>query len=115
MEYLMWLLKQGCYLGMDRYPGYSYQEVTPLIRTQTMKALIDAGYTNRICPSHDHTLVRVAAANPEITPEERLKRLPHEYLYVKRVVFPQLREMGVSEETLNRLCNVAPRNFFEGV
>ncbi|GAG08943.1 unnamed protein product, partial [marine sediment metagenome] len=37
------------------------------------------------------------------------------YLYIKEVVFPQLREMGVSEATLNSLCVDGPRNFFEGV
>jgi len=111
VEYLTWLLEQGCYLGMDRYPG---RNVSPLARTKTMKALIDAGYTDRLCPSHDRLVLRVMADNPMITEEERLRMNPHGFLYMKEVVFQQLREMGVSEETLNRLCVVGPRNFFEG-
>lgn len=112
VEYLIWLLEQGCYLGLDRYPG---RNTSPLARTKTMKALIGAGYINRLCPSHDRAIVRVTAANPAITEEERLRRNPHGYLYLKKVVFPQLREMGVSEAALNSLCVAGPQNFFEGV
>jgi phosphotriesterase-related protein len=112
VEYLTWLLDQGCYLGLDRYPGMITSSSS---RTKTLKALIDAGYADRLCPSHDATILRVLAANPLITEEERLKRNPHGYLYMKKVVFAQLREMGVSEEILNNLCVTGPRNFFEGV
>ncbi len=106
VEYLTWLLEQGCYLGMDRYPGYN---VSPLARTKTMKALIDAGYADRLLPSHDWSLVSVT----EMFPQKRERRNP--FLYMKKVVFPQLREMGVPEATLNRLCVDGPRKFFEGV
>jgi len=112
LEYLFWLLEQGCYLGLDRYPG---RNASPLARTKTMKTLIDAGYAGRLCPSHDNLLLRIEAADPVITEEERLKLNPHGYLYIKKVVFPQLREMGVSEAILDSLCVYGPRNFFEGV
>ncbi len=112
VEYLTWLLEQGCYLGLDRYPG---RNVSPLARTKTMKALIDAGYGNRLLPSHDHSLVWVMAETPLISQAEREARNPYGYLYMKKVVFPQLREMGVSEAILNGLCVDNPRNFFEGI
>jgi len=112
VEYLTWLMEQECYLGLDRYPG---TVTSSLSRTKTMKALIDAGYADRLCPSHDGTVLRVLAANPIITEEERLRRNPHGYLYMKEVVFSNLREMGVAEDILNSLCVVGPRNFFEGV
>jgi phosphotriesterase-related protein len=112
VEYLLWMLEQGCYLGMDRYPG---RNVSPLARTKTMKALIDEGYADRICPSHDRLSLRVMADNPMITEAERLRINPHGFLYVKEVVFQQLREMGVSKEVIDTLCINGPRNFFEGV
>ncbi|MCK4242572.1 MAG: phosphotriesterase-related protein [Dehalococcoidia bacterium] len=112
VEYLVWLLEQGCYLGLDRYPG---RNVSPLARTKTMKALIDAGYGDRLLPSHDWSLAQIEAETPIMAEEERELRNPHGYLYIKKVVFPQLREMGVSEATLNSLCVDGPRNFFEGV
>lgn len=112
VEYLIWLLEEGCYLGLDRYPG---RNTSPLARTKTMKALIDAGYIGRLCPSHDRTIAPIMVANPAIAEEERLKHNPYGYLYIKEVVFSQLREMGVSEAALNSLCVDGPRNFFEGV
>ncbi len=111
VEYLISLLERGCYLGLDRYPG---RNVSPLARTRTMKALIDAGYADRLCPSHDRSVLRVLAANPEISEAERRRLNPHGYLYIKKVVFPQLRDMGVPETILSRLCLDGPRHFFEG-
>ena len=109
VEYLTWLLEQGCYLGLDRYPG---SNVSSEDRTKTMKALIDAGYAHRLLPSHDHSLAWVMAEALPISPERR--EAGTGYLYMKSVVFPQLREMGVPEATLNSLCVDGPRNFFEG-
>ena len=113
LEYLTWILEQGCYLGMDRCPG---QITSPLARTRTLKALIDAGYKDRLCLSHDWSLARyLAEDSPVGSPEKREKRNPHGYLYIKNVIFPQLREMGVSEEIINSLFVNGPRNFFEDV
>ena len=92
VEYLLWLIDQGCYLGLDRYPGMITSSES---RTKTLKALIDAGYADRLCPSHDGIVLRVLAANPMISEEERLRRNPHGYLYIKKVVIPRLKEMGV--------------------
>jgi len=112
LEYLTWLLDQGCYLSMDSFPGMG---VSPRARAKTVKALMDAGSSNRLCPSHDFVQGRIKVANPLISDEERLKRNPHGYLYIRNVIFPMLKEMGASEEELNRLCVIGPRNFFEGV
>lgn len=111
-EYLLSLLKEGCYLGLDRYPG---RNASPIARTKTMKALIDAGYAGRLCPSHDRTIIGVQGDNTPPTEIERRKLNPHGYLYIKNIVFPQLKEMGVSDKIINTLCVDGPRNFFEGV
>ncbi len=115
VEYLTWILEQGCYLGLDRYPG---RITSSQARTRTMKALIDAGWAHRLLPSHDYSLLWLRLEglpqNSPMSPEEREKRNPHGYLYIKKVVFPQLKELGVSEEVLSRLCVEGPKNFFEG-
>ncbi len=112
VEYLLWMLGQGVYLGLDRYPG---DNVSPLARTKTLKALIDAGFAGRVCVSHDWSLARHVAGDSAIgSPEKRQKLNPHGYLYIKNVVFPQLREMGVSEAVIGKLLVDGPRNFFEG-
>lgn len=112
VNYLTWLLEQGCYLGMDRYPGHN---VSSLNRIKTMKALIDAGYAERLLPSHDHVLVEIQGKSPDVVEyrEVKEKSNPHGFLYLKKVVFPQLQEMGVSESIVNQLCVTNPRNFFE--
>ena len=113
LEYLTWMLDQGCYLGMDRYPG---QGASPMARTKTLKALIDAGYKDRLCVSHDWSLARhVASDSPIGSPHKREKLNAYNYLYIKNIVFPQLQEMGVSENIINSILVDAPRKFFEGV
>jgi len=110
--YLTWLLEKGCYLGMDRYPGRG--DVSSIDRTKTLKELIDAGYADRLLLSHDCPLAQITGESPATNkPSEKLEVLnPHSYLYLKKVVFPCLQEMGVSESTLNNLCITGPRNFF---
>ncbi|MDD4876792.1 MAG: hypothetical protein PHQ86_06675 [Dehalococcoidales bacterium] len=110
VEYLTWLLEQGCYLGLDRYPG---RIPSPTARTNTMKTLIDAGWADRLCPSHDRSAINYVNTDWRKAEEERSVYNPHGYLYVKNVVFTQLRNMGVSEAILNNLCVTGPRNFFE--
>ena len=112
VEYLTWLLEQGCYLGLDRYPGGA---TSSKARTNTMKALIDTGWADRLCPSHDRSAISSVSPDWRATDEEREIYNPHGYLYIKKTVFTQLREMGISEEILNNLCVNGPRNVFEGV
>ena len=113
-EYLKWILDQGCYLGLDRYPG---RLVSPHMRTTTMKALIDAGYAERLCPSHDCICLHVFKENPDGSmPEEHefTRGNVDQYLYMKRHVIPDLMEMGVSEETIDTIFVGNPRRFFGG-
>jgi phosphotriesterase-related protein len=112
MEYLTWILEQGCYLGMDRYPGLN---LSAHARTETLKWLIDAGWIDRLLPSHDLGLATAFTFFPPDVKESVDKHNPYGYLYIKKMVFPQLREMGVDEAVLNTLCINGPRNFFEGV
>jgi phosphotriesterase-related protein len=111
MEYLNWLLEQGCYLGMDRYPGLN---LDPRIRTATLKSLIDAGWIDRLLPSHDFGLATPETFYPPEVKESVEKGNPYGYLYMKKVVLPQLKEMGVPEAVLDTLCVNGPRKFFEG-
>jgi phosphotriesterase-related protein len=111
LEYLTWLLDQGCYLGMDRYPGLN---LSPRSRTETLKKLIDAGWTDRLLPSHDCSLATPDTFFPPEVKESILKGNPYGYLYLKKVVFAQLEEMGVPKAILDTLCVNGPRNLFEG-
>ncbi len=78
------------------------------------KAAIDAGYAERLLPSHDGGVTWSLASSSSQAQEERKKANPYGWLYLKKVVFPQLAEMGVPKATINRLCVDNPRRFFEG-
>lgn len=113
IEYLTWILEQGCYLGMDRYPGFG--PVKSRERTLTLKTLIDKGYIDRLLLSHDWTLVQVGKESPPfLQPSATEDSRPLGWMYILKVVFPELRDMGLSESQLERLCITGPRNFFSG-
>ena len=118
MEYLTWVIEQGCYLGMDRLPGIHVPpatSVSPEGRVRTIKALIDAGYTSRILLGHDTFLV---SSFFDTLPASAKKKLatdnPYGFLYIHKYVLPKLRELGVSEKVIDSICVDNPRKFFEG-
>ena len=102
-------------MGVDRYPGHN--DLDGPTRTNTLKALIDRGYIDRLLPSHDWFLEHIIVDDPKVNAfhHERSEKNPHGYLYIKKAVIPQLRQMGVPGDKINRLCVTGPRNFFEGV
>ena len=115
IEYLRWVLDQGCYLGMDRYPG---RFVSPHMRTTTLKSLIDDGYADRLCPSHDCICLGILNQHPDGSLPQEHKFSPgnpYQYLYMKYEVIPELKTMGVSDNTLHMLFVDNPRRFFEGI
>ncbi|MBU18343.1 MAG: phosphotriesterase-related protein [Chloroflexi bacterium] len=113
MSYLLGLLRKGVWLGLDRFPG-GRRPGTPYWeeRTQLAKQLIDAGHTNRIMLSHDHSVPK--ARYGLTVQEERIKYNPDGYNFITRNVLPRLLDMGVSEETINQIMVENPRRFFEG-
>lgn len=112
-EYLKWILDQGCYLGLDRYPGHL---VSPYMRTVTMKSLIDMGYGDRLCPSHDCICLHIHKERDGVIPQEHefTRSNVDQYLYIHRHVIPDLYEMGVDEATVNQLFVGNPQSFFAG-
>ena len=113
-EYLEWILDQGCYLGLDRYPG---RHVSPHMRTVTLKRLIDMGYGDRLCPAHDCICLHIHKENPDGSiPEEHefQRHNPEQYLFIHRNVIPDLQEMGTSDEEIRTLFVDNPRRFLCG-
>lgn len=113
-EYLKWILDQGCYLGLDRYPG---RLVSPHMRTSTMKSLIDDGYGDRLCPAHDCICLHIHKERPDGTiPREHefTRSNVDQYLYIHRHVIPDLKEMGVNDQTIEGLFVDNPKSFFSG-
>ena len=113
-EYLEWILDQGCFLGLDRYPGFY---VSPHMRTVTLKRLIDLGHGDRLCPAHDCICLHVHKEQPDGTiPEEHefTRQNPEQYLYINRFVIPELLELGTTQADIDRLFIDNPRRFLTG-
>jgi len=113
-EYLTWILDQGCYLGLDRYPG---RHVSPHMRTVTLKRLMDAGWGHRLCPSHDCICLHVHNELPDGSMPDAhafTKSNPDQYLYMHRHVIPDLKAMGATEADIRMLFVDNPRRFLTG-
>jgi phosphotriesterase-related protein len=118
LEYLTWILEQGCYLGLDRLPAIYLIPNTGVSlesRIKTIKYLIDAGYANRLLLSHDAILVSTFFDTISKADKEKIARdNPYGLLYIHKVVIPKLRELGVPEEILKSIFIDNPRRFFDG-
>ena len=113
MEYLLGLLDQGVWLGLDRFPGgrragtAKWEE-----RTELAKKLIDAGRADRIMLSHDHVLPK-SVIDPAVQ-EERDRYNPDAYNFITRKVLPRLKELGASDADIHQIMVENPRRFLEG-
>ena len=113
-DYLKWILDQGCFLGLDRYPG---RLVSPHMRTVTLKRLMDLGYGERLCPSHDCICLHIhnEQADGSIPAEHAFTASnPDQYLYMHRHVIPELLQMGATQADIDMLFIDNPKRLFEG-
>ncbi|NQW22883.1 MAG: hypothetical protein HQ475_05500 [SAR202 cluster bacterium] len=113
MEYLLGLLDQGVWIGLDRFPGG--RRANTLLweaRTALAKKLIDAGRGDRIMLSHDHSVPK--ARHGAAVQKERYEYNPDGYNFITRNVLPRLKELGVSDADINQVMVENPRRFFEG-
>lgn len=117
MEYISWLYDQGVWLGADRLPRVRFKKeyfVSTQARLNTIKAMIDAGMSDRMLFSHDASSVSTLWD----TVDEDTLRFVHEevipdgWLFIKKHAFPMLVKMGVPPETLHKILYENPRRFF---
>lgn len=121
-DYQMGLSKRGYYLGMDQLPrggpappGTPLQQAGALSweqRYRQIKALVDAGFANRIMLGNDHSIAM--SLQPTASDRLRLVQNPDGILFVSRKAIPALRTIGVSEQAIRTMAVEAPRRFFEG-
>lgn len=112
LEYLTGLLEKGVWLGMDRYPAHRPDVPDWQERTRTVKALIDAGFGDRLLLGHDNSVM--LAIQPREAFAERGVRNPDQYLHISRRALPYLKELGATDEQVDTLMVDNPRRYFEG-
>lgn len=103
LTYLRDLADGGSVLGFDRF---GMEHIHPdELRIQTLIALLEAGYADRIVLSHD------AAFYSRVTPPSwRAVHTPHWHMeHLFTTVIPRLRAEGVSDEMLQLMLVETPR------
>ena len=118
LEYITWIVEQGVWLGMDKIPNIYLGHgagVSPAARILTIKAMIDAGYAKRLLISHDGVVLSsLFDTRPQWELDKIVSDNPYGLLYIHKVVLPKLREMGVSDATIDSIMVDNARRFFEG-
>ena len=108
--YLETLLKAGVYLSMDRYPGgpgrANWEQ-----RNETVKALIDRGWADRLMLGHDHAPSAVLKGHVRAG---YIPASPTRYLHLSTVAIPGLLGMGVDQATIDLMTREVPRRFLTG-
>ena len=106
--YLEELIKNGSYIGMDRFGLHGGHLPSLEERIDTVVEMCEKGYANRMVLSHD------AGCIFDFAPEEMLSALPqwHFNTIVDEVV-PELRKRRVSQEQIDLMTIINPRAIFE--
>jgi phosphotriesterase-related protein len=103
LDYLRELMNNGSTIGLDRF---GMEQVVPdERRVDTLLALLEQGYADRIVISHD------AAFYSHVTPPSwRARAAPRWRMdTISRSILPALRDAGVPDETLEQILVENPR------
>lgn len=104
-DYLEDLLKCGCYLGFDRIYPHAYKE-----QAGTMAELIRRGWGHKLLVSHDYfAFIDFGDTDWETQRNEETDR---SFTIVHKLLFPALRELGITEEQIGRLTTENIRTLF---
>jgi phosphotriesterase-related protein len=80
-------------------------------RYAQIKALVDAGFANRLMLGNDHSLgmtLQTTASDPL-----RIAQNPDGMLFVVRKSIPALRKIGVPDQAIRTMTIDVPKRFFE--
>ena len=107
LEYLEELIRNGSYLGMDRFGIDSILGFED--RVNTVVALCEKGHAEKLVLSHD------AACFLHWMPEQLIPvALPKwNYLHIHKDVIPALKQKGVTEVQIETMMVRNPRRIFE--
>jgi phosphotriesterase-related protein len=100
LDYIERVLDKGAYIGMDRY-GIT-GTITTEQRNDTVRALIEKGYVNRMFLSQDY-----CCTTDRLKPDSLKKSLQPDWsmTFLLDEVIPTLLSQGVSEEEINIMMN----------
>lgn len=106
LEYLRGLGIKQCVIGMDTYgSGLNWEE-----RTAIVAALIEQGYETKTALSHDIALSFLRVPDQERTVPSN----PDGICLISRKVLPRLRELGISNSSIEAMMIDVAKNLFDG-
>ncbi|WP_369281814.1 phosphotriesterase [Oscillibacter sp. GMB15532] len=116
IEYLESLLQRGCYVGLDRFGTVTATPGTTLERrTDTLIRLCKDGWEKQLLISHDYApYTGFVPSWKEACTNEALEN-PVNFTYFEKYAVPMLLEKGLPIDTIRRITNQNPRNYFEGI
>jgi phosphotriesterase-related protein len=107
LDYLLELLDNGSYLGMDRFGIDAF--LTTAQRVGVVAELCRRGYADRMVLSHD-----AACYLDWIPGEVPPSAMPNwSYLHISKDVVPALLEAGVTEHQIDQMLRDNPRRLFD--
>lgn len=118
------IAERGSYVGIDRV---GYFLAPDGHRADCVKAIVDAGFGDRLLLSQDHMCCLASPKFPYRVPphlqeafeqmlpviQEQMYGRPHTYVFTD--FLPLLRERGVDDATIDRVFTDNPRRFLTGV
>jgi phosphotriesterase-related protein len=105
LDYLRALADTGAWLGLDRFGWERFNPDEQ--RVETLLALLEAGYGDRLHLGHDAAcFFDFMAENERFAPGEG-----QDYLLIPERIVPRLREAGVAQAQLDELLVENPRRF----
>jgi len=111
LDYLLELIDNGSYLGMDRFGIDGY--LTTAQRVEVIAELCRRGHADRLVLSHD------ASCYIDWIPgemEQINEQMPNwHYLHISEDVLPALRQAGVSDADIDLMLVDNPRRYFDTV
>lgn len=115
--YQLGLMKRGYFLGMDQVPRGGPPAGTPQSTALTwdqryvqIKALVDAGFAERIQIGNDHSIGM--SLQPTANEKARLAQNPDGVLFVTRKALPAMKKIGITDQAIRTMMVDGPRRFF---
>jgi phosphotriesterase-related protein len=105
LDYLRSLADRGAALGFDRFGGE--HRITDRQRIETVAALVDEGYTDRIHISHDASCFLDFPIG-----DVQWSGLLLDYMHVPTTILPALLAAGVTQEQIDEMMIENPKRFF---
>lgn len=111
IPYLLAVLDRGAWLSFDRF-GFGIS-ASDEVRIAALMALISTGHADRVMLSHDS--VACILSRGFLPPPEIAKALENWHpAHLIKNIFPRLRAIGVSDDTIRTMMVDNPRRYFEG-